>query len=126
MKNILIVDDNNFVLEAIALNFSCLMPDCTIVTANGGRQAIEICEAMRIDFILTDIEMPAINGYQLIEQVRKTHPSMPILVMTGCRTPEAVGRLRALGVADCIEKPFDFTQVIQRISETLEPVPVLR
>ncbi len=126
MKSMLIVEDNKFVLDAISMNFSCLMPDYNILKANNGKQAIDTIESTHVDFILTDIEMPEVNGYQLVEYVKRNHPSVPILGMSACCTPDVLERLHALGVSDCIEKPFDFTEVIHRISDTLELVPVLR
>ncbi len=51
---------------------------------------------------------------------------MPVLGMSACCTPDVLERLQALGVSDCIEKPFDFTEVTHKIFEKLDLVPVLR
>ncbi len=126
MKNILIVEDNKFGLDAISLNFSSMMPVYSILKAENGRQAIDIIESMPVDFILTDIEMPEVNGYQLVEYVKRNHPSIPILGMSACCTPDVLEMLHALGVSDCVEKPFDFAEVTHMIFEKLELVPVLR
>ena len=72
MKRILIVDDSKVFLEAISLFVSCQLPDCAVLKAANGAQAIETMETMPVDLILTDLNMPVVSGYQLIEYVKKT------------------------------------------------------
>ena len=120
MKRILIVDDNKVVLEAISLFFSCQLPECSVLKAANGAQAIEAMETMPVDLILTDLNMPVVSGYQLIEYVKKNLPFAPVLGMTSVRTPDVEERLRRLGVSSCIEKPFDLEEVAQSISAALE------
>jgi CheY-like chemotaxis protein len=120
MKRILIVDDNRVVLEAISLFFSCQLPECSVLKAADGRQAIETMETMHVDLILTDLNMPVVSGYQLIEYVKKNLPAAPVLGMTSARTPDVEERLQRLGVPSCIEKPFDLDEVAHRISAALE------
>ncbi len=121
MKKILIVDDNKTILEAISLFFSCELPECDVLKASNGKQAMEILETLAVDLILTDLNMPVVSGYQLIEWVKRKLPSIPVLGMTGVRTPDVVEKLRRLGVSFCIEKPFDLNEVALRISAALEP-----
>ena len=120
MKRILIVDDNKVFLDALSLFFSCQLPECALLKAANGMQAIEAMETMPVDLILTDLNMPVVSGYQLIEYVKKNLPSAPVLGMTSVRTPDVEERLRRLGVSSCIEKPFDLDEVAHRISAALE------
>jgi CheY-like chemotaxis protein len=121
MKKILIVDDHKVLLDAIALFFSCEFPEFAVLKAADGKQAIETMETMTVDLILTDLNMPVVNGYQLIEWVKRNLPSTPVLGMTGVCTPDVVERLGRLGVSFCIEKPFDLAEVALRIAVALEP-----
>jgi len=120
MKRILIVDDSKVFLEAISLFVSCQLPDCAVLKAANGAQAIETMDTMPVDLILTDLNMPVVSGYQLIEYVKKNLPSAPVLGMTAVCTPDVEERLRRLGVSSCIEKPFDLYEVAHRISAALE------
>ncbi len=120
MKRVLIVDDNKVVLEAISLFFSYQLPECAVLKAANGMQAIKTMETMRVDLILTDLNMPVVSGYQLIEYVKKNLPSIPVLGMTSVRTSDVEERLRRLGVPSCIDKPFDLNEVAHRISAALE------
>jgi CheY-like chemotaxis protein len=120
MKRILIVDDNKDVRDVISLFLSCELRECAVLTADNGMQAIETMESVPVDLILTDLNMPVVNGYQLIEYVKRNLPSAPVLGMTAICTPDIEERLRKLGVSSCIEKPFDLNDVSQRISSILE------
>ena len=120
MKRILIVDDSKVFLDAISLFVSCQMPEFAVLKAANGAQAIETMETMPVDLILTDLNMPVVSGYQLIEYVKKNLPSAPVLGMTAVCTPDVEERLRRLGVSSCIEKPFDLYEIANRISAALE------
>ncbi len=119
MKKILIVDDNKFVLDSISLFFSSVFPECLVLKAADGRQAIETMEVVAVDLVLTDLNMPVVNGYQLIEYIKKNLPSTPVLGMTSAPTPDVETWLQRLGIP-CIEKPFDLDEVLNKISAALE------
>ncbi len=120
MKNILVVDDNAFVAEALALRLNFFIEDSRVITAADGAQAVEVLNRETVDHVLTDLQMPVMDGFELIEYCRKHHPRVPLAVMTGERTPETLKRIRMLGVSDCFEKPFDFDEVAQHIRDDLD------
>jgi CheY-like chemotaxis protein len=120
MKNILIVDDNTFILDGLATTFGILLRDYTILTAEHGKQAIKIMESVPVDLLLTDLNMPVMDGYGLIEHTKKNHPHIPVFVMTGLYTPDVAERLRPFGIVRGIEKPFDYEELAHEISHELE------
>lgn len=95
------------------------MLNCRIVTAGNGREAEEIMDSSPIHFVITDLNMPGMNGYDFISHARENYPDIPILAMTGTKTPEVAARLRALGVARCIEKQFNVKEMVPMILEEL-------
>jgi twitching motility two-component system response regulator PilG len=123
MKNILLVDDNNYVLEALALTLNDHARGYAILKAKSGREAADILEQKPVALVLTDLEMPVMNGYQLIEYKNRLHPSIPLLAMTCDASPVVVERLRSLGITRCIEKPFDYEEMTRLIMESLSPLP---
>ena len=65
--------------------------------------------------------MPVMNGYQLIEYMNRMHPSIPLLAMTSDASAGVVEKLRSLGIAHCIEKPFNYEEATRLIMENLSP-----
>ena len=123
MKNILLVDDNKYVLEALALTLGVSARGYALLKAKNGREAADILDRKPVAVVLTDLEMPVMNGYQLIGHRNLVHPFVPILAMTSDLSPEVVERLKSLGITQCIEKPFDYEEVTHLIMGKLPPRP---
>ena len=121
MKNILLIDYCKPVLDSLAAYLGYFLGDCTIRTAENGRKAVEILRSMPIDVILTDLEMPFMNGFELVAFTKTHYPAIPVLVMTGRHSPEAEKRAMSLGASRYIVKPFDVTVIKSLIEDQLEP-----
>jgi CheY-like chemotaxis protein len=119
MKNIVVADDDTFAAEALALRLNLFIPGSRIITAVDGAEAVKVLNSMPVDLVLTDINMPVMNGYELIEHCRKQYPRTLLAAMTADYTPEVFRRLHALGVPTCFEKPFDFDEVAERVRDEL-------
>lgn len=119
MKSILVVDDNTFVAEALALRLGLFIRDSRIITAADGREAARILDSEPVDFLLTDLQMPVMDGYDLILYCRKNHPRVHLCAMTAGPTADVLRRLRMLGVTVCFSKPFDFDETAQRVRDEL-------
>jgi DNA-binding NtrC family response regulator len=121
MKNILLIDDNKPILDSLSAYLSYFLRNCTIRTADNGRTAVEIMRSVPIDVILTDLEMPFMNGFELVAYTKTHYPAIPVLVMTGRHSPEAEKRAMSIGASRYIVKPFD-VDVIKNLIEThIEP-----
>ena len=75
------------------------------------------------DLILLDLQMPFLNGFEILQQLRACVPPndfLPILVLTADITPEAKRRALAQGALDFLTKPFDATEVVLRIKNLLQ------
>ncbi|MGH7386257.1 MAG: ATP-binding protein, partial [Candidatus Rokuibacteriota bacterium] len=94
----------------------------TVLEAGDGVQALDICETAgdRIDVILTDVVMPRMSGRELVDRVRATKPTMPVLYMSGY-TEDAILRH---GVRDAsillLGKPFTPADLLGKIREVLD------
>ena len=120
-SKILIVDDeqaNIALLEDVLENEGYTFFKST----QDSRKALDIYKEMCPDLVLLDLNMPYLDGFQVIEQLKEFEKDSyaPILVLTA--QSDRNTRLRALsaGARDYIEKPFDITEVTQRISNMLE------
>ncbi len=119
-KNILLIDDNKYLLDVFVIRLTMYLNNYRILTARNAQQGIEIMRSASIEFVLTDLDMPEIDGYRFIEYAKKRYPSVPVYAMSNNRSPELAERLHSLGIADCIEKPFLIEEVIYRIMTQLK------
>jgi hypothetical protein len=94
----------------------------TVVEAPDGAQALSLFErdGSRIDFILTDVVMPRMSGRELVDRVRASRPTMPVLYMSGY-TEDAIVRH---GVRDAslllLSKPFGPADLVRKVREVLD------
>jgi type IV pilus assembly protein PilB len=88
-----------------------------VLEASTGREAVEIARRERPDLLLIDLNMPEMDGYQAIAQVRRelTLTTMPIVVLTSEEGPGVERRVLELGADDYIVKPFDADVLLARV-----------
>ncbi len=123
MKNILIVDDNCYFLEGLSMSLHHYLKNCKILIAASGERALDIMESSPIELIVTDLHMPSMDGYQLVESVKEKRPHIPVFIMTGGAVQETKLRLASLGITRCIEKPFGFKELADLISMEINACP---
>lgn len=104
VSNILVVDDEKINIRLIE-NICKDEPLYKIVAAESGMQAIDIVKSQHIDLILLDIEMPGMDGFQTLEELRKITDA-PVVFVTAYKDYKLIARAREMGVEDYITKPF--------------------
>lgn len=119
MKNVLVLDDDKQICEAVSSRIRKHVPECRVLTAGDGAQGESILSNTAIDLVLTDLAMPVMTGYALIERAKSLFPNLPICVMTANCSPDVVRKLQALGVVWWIEKPFNLEKVARMVAEEL-------
>lgn len=124
MRNfdILVVDDSRaalFMFKKI-VNLSGA-PVGTVLTAENGREAIDVLEKSRVDLLMTDLNMPVMNGFELIETVKKDprFKDIPVIVITTEGRDKYADKAYRLGAVNYIKKPCQPEQVKKIILETL-------
>ncbi len=118
-NNILLIDDNACILETLALRIGLRLQDWKILTAENGIKGIEIMSSVPVSLVLTDIQMPLLDGYGVIDYRNWNYPHIPIIAMTGNATPEVRRKLLALHVYECFEKPFDFDKLFRQVASAV-------
>jgi len=123
-RSVLLVDD-----EAVVRNVlkQLLARDGhEIIEAVNADDALHHLHARAVDILLTDKNLPGIDGLRLIEQARHLHPALPCIIITGYPSLASARQGLELGVRDYITKPFDDVQAIRRrVNEVIasEPPP---
>jgi CheY-like chemotaxis protein len=119
MKNILIIDDDPGFLKTLEEELSSCNEDWNILTAENGKQGVALIDSHSIDLVVTDLRMPVMDGYELLASLRKKRPAVPVIVMTADDTREVGKRLHSLGVERCIAKPFQLSEIVGAISNSI-------
>jgi CheY-like chemotaxis protein len=116
--DIIVVDDNLDFLDVVATCFDA--PNWRIHTASSGAEALACLADRSFDLMITDLNMPGMSGYELVDSIRTSgRTELPIVVLTGYFTPEAERRLFAMGVKAVIAKPLDFAALTNAILRCL-------
>jgi signal transduction histidine kinase/CheY-like chemotaxis protein len=115
---LLVVDDEENVVQILQDLFSERPYDVDTVTS--GEEALDRLEANRYDLLLTDINLPGVNGLKVVEAAKAADPDIVMIVITGyASTGTAIDALRQ-GAYDYITKPFDLWEVDQIVARGLE------
>ncbi|HBF35379.1 TPA: transcriptional regulator [Candidatus Sumerlaeota bacterium] len=115
---ILIADDEKNTREGLSLALE--RPDCVILTAAHGGEALEILRTRPVDLLLTDIRMPEMDGNRLIDAAREVSPSTEIIVLTGHGTVENAVEAMKKGVFDYLLKPISLDELGLLVERVLE------
>ncbi len=112
---VLTVDDSRAMRDM--LRHSLLAAGFRVLQAEDGLHGLEVLETERPDVIVTDINMPRMDGFGFIEAVRRdeTRRSTPVLVLTTEVDAEKKNRARAAGATGWIVKPFDPIKLVEAI-----------
>ena len=120
MTKILVAEDNELLRDVI-YNILVLEGYEVFPTANG-RQALDFFVSVKPDLIVSDIMMPVMDGFELLEEVRSIPQgvTMPFLFLTARTERRDVKKARALGVDDYLFKPFDAWELIEAVRTRLD------
>lgn len=125
MKKILIVDDSALTRKAIKRIVEMIdgYEDCQIFEAGNGLEALMQLSQESVDFVMADLNMPRMNGVELIEQINKREATagVPVIVVSTESNEEKLKTLFDQGVKHYLHKPFTPEQIKETV-ESLEEV----
>lgn len=118
-STVLLVDDDPIVLQLESLIFR--QAEFKVLEAQGPSEALQLAAANTpIDLLVTDFAMPGMNGLELTQQIRKLHPNIPVLVVSGsieaCCRPDDYPERFAL-----LPKPFNCEDLLKQAAGLLNP-----
>jgi CheY-like chemotaxis protein len=111
-KSILIVDDAQGIKALHSKYIQRIMPDIKIVYASDGEEAFDMAQSLKPVLIITDHDMPRVNGYELVKKLKAdtATQSIPIVCVTGHDSNAVHDELEALGVSLILIKPVSQEQ----------------
>ncbi|MBM3773986.1 MAG: response regulator [Acidobacteria bacterium] len=118
--HVLIVDDAEPCATTLEIAF-LEMADVRLSVVSNGREALRVLRAGGVSALVTDLNLPGISGFELIEQARRlAGPSrLPVIVVSGEADPTTPERLLRLGVDAYFPKPYSAAEVRLRLEQLL-------
>jgi DNA-binding response OmpR family regulator len=119
MIKVLLVEDTVQLAEEISDILRLEKFDVTL--ARNGQHALELLPASQPDIIVTDLLMPVMDGFQLVEQVRSTAAlnAIPIIILSAKSSPEDQAKGRSLGANMFVQKPCKAHELVSAINALL-------
>jgi two-component system chemotaxis response regulator CheY len=119
-KRILIVDDDPSILDMLRDGLALSNDDYQVICTTGSLPALRQLEEGSFDLLLTDYQMPGMNGLDLVRAVRQLVPGIRVVLMTAYADgPRLQDRIRALELDGCLRKPFSLHQLHEMIRSSL-------
>lgn len=127
MKKVIIVDDNCLTAEGIEknINWASLGVEILAVTYNG-ISALDIMKENSVDLLISDIELPDLDGIALSRQALSQNPLLKIILVSAYDKFEYAKQAIRLGVFDYIEKPLDYSYLTEKIRNALAETDRIR
>lgn len=114
---ILIVDDDDTLLKFFKIHLNKYFSK--VIVVKSAKEAVEFCAKNHIDLIISDINMPKIDGFQLLKKVKKFDGAIPVLLISGVISEEDE-KLLSTEADGFMRKPFDVDQLHSFIDSGIE------
>jgi DNA-binding response OmpR family regulator len=118
-KTLLLADDSVTIQRVVELTFA--HEDIRVVTVSDGAKAVEAIKEKRPDIVVVDVAVPSVDGYAIVQHVKKS-PALrhiPVLLLAGAFEPVDEGRARSSGSDGVLVKPFEPKHLVARVKELL-------
>jgi DNA-binding response OmpR family regulator len=120
---ILVAEDDHDVRELIRTRLNSAGFD--VHTARNGAEALARISAVQPDAMVLDINMPEMDGFSVLEALRKRDRLFPVLILTARHAADDVRRAVSLGAKDYLTKPFTEAQLMARVARLLRTPVVI-
>lgn len=118
MKTILIVDDDEVFRETLVDTVRKEVPELDIRTAENGKTALDLLNRMPVDMLVTDLNMPVMDGFELLAAIKDQNKKVPVMVVTEFPLEEVQDVLGAMGFYMFYRKTTNPITLINRIKDT--------
>ncbi len=115
MKKILVVDDRESV--RVILKQMLEQGGYSAEVADNGEEALETLKNGHFDMLITDINMPVMNGVELLNKTKEAFPSLPVIFITAYGKDKIIIDAIKVGLSDFIEKPFRMEDILKTVKD---------
>lgn len=118
--NVLYVEDEIDLKEVTENFLSNIIGN--VVALDNGLDALNRFNEEKFDVVITDINMPKLNGVELIKEIKKINSNIPIIVTTAYNNEQQLEELYSAGMDEYIMKPIDLMQLVEKIIESAQKI----
>ncbi|HOK95645.1 MAG TPA: response regulator [Anaerohalosphaeraceae bacterium] len=117
---ILVVDDEPNIVQTLKDRLE--MNEYTVFTAANGQEGLQMAQQESPDLVLLDVIMPIMDGHEMLEQLRRQPwgRTIPVIMLTARSQAQDIARARACEIEDYIIKPFDLSELLEKIENIIE------
>ena len=120
VKRILLVDDDRILLRLAQEKFKRYQNIFTIVTAENGLEAVDKLKQEVISLVVTDLQMPQMDGFALLAHLSENYPDIPVIILTAYGSQTSRKAALEGGAAGFMEKPFVVEKLAAKIIDALQ------
>ncbi|MFH1799882.1 MAG: response regulator [Candidatus Omnitrophota bacterium] len=118
MSKLLIVDDEVEICEFLKSFFEDR--DFEVAVANGGSQALEKIVTFHPEVVLLDIQMPGMDGLQVLKKIKETYPKVKVIMVTAVETQEKIEEAMRFGADNYITKPLSLEYLEKDVQDKID------
>ncbi|HLN73607.1 MAG: sigma-54-dependent transcriptional regulator [Methylococcaceae bacterium] len=122
MEKVLIIDDNKLILKY--LKESIIKMGYDTIEAESGEAGLQLIRTENPDLVITDFQMPGIDGLEVLARIRRLNTTLPVILLTGFGDVVLTIKSIQLGAFDYLEKPVDINKLKSTIHHALNSVKV--
>lgn len=118
-RKVLVVDDEIHIVHVVSIKLRS--NGLEVVTASNGAQAYEIACSENPDLIVTDFQMPVMDGFDLVKKLRQNEQTknIPVIMLTARSFSIEPEQKEQLNISDCLGKPFSPKELLKKVEDIL-------
>ena len=117
-KQILVIDDDVSLRRVV--EFTLEQANYQVLSAGSGDEGLELFRRHRPSLVITDVQMPGISGYEVLEKIKELEPDTLVMLITAFSSVENAVEAIKLGAYDYVTKPFSRDQLVLAVAKAFE------
>ena len=121
IATVLHVDDDPLISELIKYRLE--RQNCRVLVAKSGKEALELFKKFPVDIAVLDVSMPRMDGFELLKELRRLNPVLPVIMLTGLKDDKNLFMSLKHGCNSLLEKPVPIDLLISHIHRLIKSLP---
>ncbi len=123
VKQILVVDDHFEMLEMLRSMLEISSKDHQVLAVPSAEEGLLELRLTNFDLLITDVRLPGMSGFDLVKQIKRTQPNLPVIMITAYSSDQGKKEAEALGIFRYFEKPLDTDSMLTAVQYALYGEP---